>query len=207
MGRGGDGGSPSGDGSVLGPADASPIDCTDVVCHYVRSGAAGGGDGSGWSGAWTELPDQLERGHVYYVAAGDYPGYRFDDAAAGDEVITIVRATAGDHGDGDGWEEGFDGPAVFGPIEIVRPGYRLDGRGRGIRVRGAFEGTALVVSAGPQELRWLDIVRLVYPGGRETRAEGRLHVLQLADFVEPRCCDVRRERARGRAHRAHHGVV
>jgi hypothetical protein len=186
---GGDGGGGGNDGSNPGPADASPIDCTDVVCHYVRSGAAAGGDGSGWNGAWTELPDELERGHVYYVAAGDYPGYRFDDAASGDEVITVVRATAGDHGDGDGWEEAFDGPAVFGPIEIVRPGYRLDGRGRGIRVRGAFEGTTLVVSAGPQELRSLDIDGAFAADGDGQHVEGACTALDVSGAADVTIAD------------------
>jgi hypothetical protein len=44
------------------------------------------------------LPERLERGHVYYLAAGDDPGYRFDDPESGDQLITVVRATAADHG-------------------------------------------------------------------------------------------------------------
>jgi hypothetical protein len=145
------------DGAAPALPDAAPIDCMEVVCHYVRAGADGGGDGSSWSGAWQALPEELERGHVYYLAAGEYPGYRFDDAAEAELVITVVRATEADHGDGAGWEEGFAGRAVFGPIVLDEPFYRIDGRGRGLSVRGEFEGTAVVVSAGDQTLRSLDI--------------------------------------------------
>ena len=183
------GGGGDGDGSTPGPADASPIDCTEVVCHYVRAGADPGGDGSDWSQAFAELPDELERGQVYYLAPGDYPGYRFDDTASGDEVIAVVRATAGDHGDGAGGDDGFDGTASFGPVVVADPYYRIDGRGRGIRFRGPFEGTALVVSAGHQELRSLDIDGAFAADGEGQHVEGACTALEVSGAADVTIAD------------------
>jgi len=182
-----DGGGPTGDGSI-GLPDASPIDCAEVVCHYVRAGGAGG-DGSDWGGAFSQLPEALERGHVYYVAAGDYPGYRFDDPAAGDALITVVRATAGDHGDGAGWDDSFEGRALFGPIEVVEPGHRIDGRGRGIAVRAPFEGTAVVVSAGDQELRSLDIDGAFAADGAGNHTGGGCSALEVSGAADVTIAD------------------
>ena len=176
---GGDGGAPT-DSSSPGPIDASPIDCAEVDCHYVRAGADPGGDGAAWTSAWTELPDALERGHVYYLAAGDYPGYRFDDAASGEQEIALVRATAADHGDGAGWDDGFEGIARFGPVVIARPYHRIDGRGRGIAVRGPFEGTALVVTAGNVEVRSLDIDGAFAADGDGIHSDGACTALEVS---------------------------
>jgi len=189
-GGGGRDGGDRGDGSAPGTPDAGPpIDCSEVVCHYVRADGDPGGDGASWSGAWTELPAELERGHVYYLAAGDYPGHRFDDPADGDAVITVVRATAGDHGDGDGWDDGFDGRAVLGPVVIARPGYRLDGRGRGIAVRAPFEGAALVVSANDQVLRSLDIDGAFAADGDGHHAGGGCSALEVSGAADVTVAD------------------
>jgi len=174
---GGDGGAGR-DGSSSGPVDASVIDCSEVVCHYVRAGADG--DGAAWSSPFGELPDQLERGHVYYVAAGDYPGYRFDDPASGEQVIAVVRATAADHGDAAGWDDGFEGIARFAAIEVTTPYHRIDGRGRGIAVRGPFEGTAMVVSADDVEVRSLDIDGAFAADGSDKHADGACTALDVS---------------------------
>jgi hypothetical protein len=124
------------------------IEC-DGDCHYVREAASGDGSGSDWDNAMTALPDNLERGHVYYVAAGSYPGVTFDDPASGTEVIAVVKATAGDHGTETGWSAAYgEGRAVFGPVAFDAPTYVFDGRGgRGFEVVGEFEGTALTIGA------------------------------------------------------------
>jgi len=99
-------------------------DCPGQVCceecmtvgdiHYVRSSATGNDDGSDWTNAWNELPETLERGHTYYIADGNYPGYTFDDSEQGDEYIYIKKATADDHGTDDGWQDSYgDGVAEF----------------------------------------------------------------------------------------------
>lgn len=139
------------------PDQPAPVLCDEVVCHYVREAADAGGDGSDWARAWTALPDVLERGHVYFVGAGTYPAYTFDDPAVGTEPITVVRATLADHGAEGGWDGAFDGSAVFGPLEVEAPYTVVDGRGRGLVVRGTFEGTAVTVRSDDVELRSLDI--------------------------------------------------
>jgi len=93
--------------------------------HYIRSGAASGGDGSDWASAWQQLPLTLERGHTYYIADGTYPGYTFDDAENG-QYITIRKAinstlcnqlgkTAQDcRGTNKGWQDDYgDDQAIF----------------------------------------------------------------------------------------------
>lgn len=130
-GLGGHGGA----GGPQGPCDltTAPTTC-DGDCHYVWEGATGAATGSSWTDAWTTLPDALERGHVYFVAAGQYPAVTFDDDPSGAEVTTIKRATAADHGTDDGWTADLDsGPAVFDDPVIFRSSYwRFDGmRGQG----------------------------------------------------------------------------
>jgi hypothetical protein len=84
------------------------------MTHYIYSLAAGGNTGFDWSNAWTQLPPVLERGHTYYIADGDYPGYTFDDAEQGGEYIYIRKATLDEHGTDVGWQNEFgDGTAEF----------------------------------------------------------------------------------------------
>jgi hypothetical protein len=144
--------------AVPGAPDASPpVDCTMVTCRYIRADAPAGGDGTDWGRAWSALPDALDRGTLYYLAAGTYPGYTFDDAAAGTTPITVRAATASDHGAGGGWDDEFAGVAELGPVALVTPYHVLDGNGRNIRIRGAFEGTAMVISGDDQIVRSLDV--------------------------------------------------
>lgn len=177
-GGGGDGGPGSGDGAI-GAADAAPaVDCATVTCHHVRAGAPAGGDGAGWATAWGELPEALERGHVYYVAAGSYPGYTFDDAVDGDRAITVLRATAADHGAGDGWDAAYDGVARFGPSAITTGFHVLDGRGRGIVLDGAFEGTVLTIAGDDVTLRSLEVDGGFTRGGDDRHEAGACSLLE-----------------------------
>ncbi|MEZ4235618.1 MAG: right-handed parallel beta-helix repeat-containing protein [Myxococcota bacterium] len=131
-------------------------------------GGLPGGDGVDWSTAWTALPDALQAGHVYLLAAGDYPGRTFADAAAEDALVTVVRATAADHGTDAGWDASYDGTVGFGP-RAARPWLVLDGRGREVVVHGAFQGTAVTVRADDVVLRSLDIDgAFVETGGQHT---------------------------------------
>ncbi|MCE5228360.1 hypothetical protein LLG95_02025, partial [bacterium] len=49
--------------------------------YYVRSGA--GGNGADWANAYGSLPSTLQRGSVYYIAAGSYGSHEFNDAESG----------------------------------------------------------------------------------------------------------------------------
>lgn len=121
-------------------------------CVYVRAGARG--NGSSWSNALGRLPDGLQRGKTYFLAAGAYPGRTFADAAQGSTPITIKKATASDHGTNTGWSASFgSGKATFGSLRFQRPNYVLDGGdGRGLVVRGEFESVAIDVREGADNL-------------------------------------------------------
>lgn len=118
---------------LLGEASASPVDAP-VDAHYIRSDASGENNGSSWQDAWTSVPEDLERGHTYYVADGDYSKAFFDDAEEESEFIYLKKATPENHGSDAGWSNAYgDGQAVFaaedGTILIFRNGYYdLDGQ-------------------------------------------------------------------------------
>ena len=91
---------------------------------YVRAGATGTGSGTDWTNAYGTLPDPLVRGTTYYVADGSYAAYTFNDAASGTTAITVVKATAADHGTGTGWLATYgDGASTFASLRIVSTGY------------------------------------------------------------------------------------
>jgi hypothetical protein len=158
---GGSGGSTGGaapTGGSGGTGGAPPVVC-DATCHFVRAGATGSGDGSDWTNAWTELPTTLERGHRYYIADGSYPGYVFDDAVSGTDLITIRKATADDHGIDTGWDAGFgSGQAQLGPLEFSDPYYVLDGVvPAGFEIVGDFQGDVVSIGADSVTLRNADL--------------------------------------------------
>lgn len=98
--------------------------------RFVRAGATGRNDGSDWVNAYTQLPATLTRGDTYYVADGNYPSYRFDDA--GTIATTIKKATAAGHGTNSGWQATYgDGQAVFNaPIVFATDNWVFDGATR-----------------------------------------------------------------------------
>ncbi|MDZ7346334.1 MAG: hypothetical protein ONA69_06000, partial [candidate division KSB1 bacterium] len=99
-----------------------------TTTYYVRSGAAGKGDGSNWHDAFQQLPPQLTRGAIYYIASGSYPSYRFE-RCAGSEYLIIQKATREDHGTDEGWDPAYaEGPAVFSGWEILTSFIIIDGR-------------------------------------------------------------------------------
>lgn len=104
--------------------------------HYVRSGASGNRTGADWSNAYTTLPDVLVRGDVYYIGAGTYAGYTFNDAPSGTTPIIVKAATAADHGTGTGWSTAYVGEAKFntqsngGILTFNQPYYTVDGQYR-----------------------------------------------------------------------------
>ncbi|PCC71235.1 Right handed beta helix region [Nannocystis exedens] len=141
-------------GDDSGTTGAQPTACADD-CHYVRAGAAG--SGADWNDALPELPAELERGHIYFIAAGSYPAYLFDDAEAGDVVIRVLRASADDHGTDVGWDPAFAaGEAVFGELRFTSGRYEFDGRDA-TRIVGGFEGTVVDIAAPAVQFRRSDV--------------------------------------------------
>jgi hypothetical protein len=161
---GGSGGSSAGTAGSAG----APTACAGN-CRYVRSGATGSGDGSSWDDAFTELPAALARGESYFVAAGEYAAYTFDDAEAGTTRIRVLRATSADHGDGDGWLDAYaEGEAVFGELEFETGAYDFDGRGA-TRAVGSFAGTVVRIGGSSVDFRGVDVDgALAMTGGEHT---------------------------------------
>src|SRR5689334_14196824 len=80
--------------------------------HYVLSSAKGSGDGSDWVNACTSFTgscavSSLVRGDTYYVGTGSYSVATFNRATSGTSLITILGATASDHGTSTGWDSSF----------------------------------------------------------------------------------------------------
>ena len=95
---------------------------------YVRPGGGGTRDGATWASALNGLPQDLERGTVYWLGAGQYASYTFDDRARGPSDITVRKATAQAHGTDTGWSAAYGrGQAVFGPLRFEGSQYTLDG--------------------------------------------------------------------------------
>jgi len=121
-------------------------DCGTVTCYCVSSAAAGRGDGTNWTNAFTALPEELERGAVYLVADGSYPDYTFDDPVIEDRWITVLKATGADHGTDVGWEAGLgDGAAEIGPVAFHTSFHVFDGKTGGGR-GGYRAGHGFVIS-------------------------------------------------------------
>jgi len=150
-------GSTSGDGNSTGEEE-EPFEC-EGNCHYVREAADGAADGSSWEDAWNELPEELERGQIYLIAAGDYSARTLDDPAAGDATIMIRRATRNHHGTDVGWHDEYaDGPASFGPLAFQSPLWIFDGAfSRGFEVVGEFQGTAVDIGGDNVVFRNVDV--------------------------------------------------
>jgi hypothetical protein len=96
--------------------------------HYVRAGASGTGSGLDWANACADFSGScaigsLTRGDTYYVAAGTYAGHSWNRATSGTLVITIKRATIGDHGTDTGWNAAYDGQVNWGYSQNVSTGY------------------------------------------------------------------------------------
>jgi hypothetical protein len=102
----------------------------EAANHYVRAGASGSANGNDWTNAYTSLPAALTRGDTYYVAAGTYPAYTFDDAESGTSIITIKKATATDHGTDLGWQATYGtGQSIFNSVlRFDRGNYIFDGQ-------------------------------------------------------------------------------
>lgn len=121
--------------------------------RYVRPGGGGAKDGSDWANAFSGLPSSLERDTVYWLGAGSYGSYRFDDGANGSAGITVRKATASAHGSNTGWNAAYgSGQAVFGPLHFSGNRYTLDGgEPNGIKTVGQM-GTESVAYIGGSQI-------------------------------------------------------
>jgi len=104
---------------------------------YVRPPGTqyGIGDGSDWTNAFSDLPDDLVRDAKYYVASGIYHTgssdvyHIFNDAEQGILYIGIIKATADDHGTEIGWQDSFgQDTAQLGSIQFITGYYEIDGQ-------------------------------------------------------------------------------
>ena len=98
--------------------------------HYIRDG--GSGDGSTWTAALDDLPNNFIRGDTYYVADGAYGSHTFDTAASGALYVYIKKAISSDHGTETGWVSTYgDGSATFTPSFSFETDYwSIDGQTR-----------------------------------------------------------------------------
>ena len=140
----------------------------DAANRYVRSGASGAANGSDWTNAYPSLPATLTRGDTYYVAAGNYSGYRFGTATSGTALVTIKKATAADHGTDTGWNNAFGtGQALFtGRWDIGMSNILIDGQtgggpgswttGFGFKVLNTGNDTVIDVSGDNVTLRHIE---------------------------------------------------
>lgn len=95
---------------------------------YVHPEATGTRSGSDWTNAFTTLPSVLIRGDTYYLAAGTYPSYIFDDPLQESLTITIRKATIANHGTNLGWDSRFaSSPARIGAVTFQTGHYIIDG--------------------------------------------------------------------------------
>jgi hypothetical protein len=116
----------------LDPTPTDQFSCGDgdpaMSARYVRAGAQGSGTGTDWRNAYRALPAALTRGYTYYVADGNYADYNFDDAESGSAVITLKKATAGEHGTDEGWAPAYGlGTARFTGLSFATGHYVIDG--------------------------------------------------------------------------------
>ncbi len=115
-----------GSGVVLAATGAGTVPQGTGPFFYIRQG--GSGNGSDWSNAMGDLPSTFQRGATYYVAAGTYGGHSFDTPASGSQWITVKRATRSEHGTSTGWQDAYDGTALFTEgFQFTTPYWNIDG--------------------------------------------------------------------------------
>ena len=138
--------------------------------RYVRPGGGGTRDGSDWANAFNGLPPVLERDTVYWLGAGNYGSYTFDDGASGQLGITLRKATTAAHGSDTGWSAAYgSGQAVFGPLRFDGSRYTLDGgEPNGLRTVGQT-GTDTTVHVGGSQI----VLRHVEINGGLQKSNGK----------------------------------
>jgi hypothetical protein len=115
---------------------AGSVEEASAQTYYIRppGGNYGSENGSSWTNAYDGWPSTtaFDRGAVYYVADGTYPGYTFKKPASGAETITIKKATVADHGTDSGWTASMgDGEAfITSNLSFTTPYWVFDGQVR-----------------------------------------------------------------------------
>ena len=93
----------------------------------VKQTATGAGTGADWSNA-LGANFTPARGNIYYLADGTYGGKSWTTATSGTTLITIRKATAGDHFTETGWTAADgDGAASFTSWDISSSNWLFDG--------------------------------------------------------------------------------
>ncbi len=107
-----------------------------AASYYIRAGATGNASGSNWTDAFPDFAaagldgeaSVSARGNVYYVAAGLYGDISLDNDVQGDQLITIRKATANDHGTASDWDPSYAQQAWFSSIAFRSQYWVFDGR-------------------------------------------------------------------------------
>ncbi len=111
----------------------------------VRPGATGANNGTNWTDAFSQIPENPVRGTTYYLAGGNYGVFAGITANAGTATITLKKATDSVHGTNIGWQPQYEtGQAVFSGITlssdywVIDGAYRTDLRsGHGIAIKNS----------------------------------------------------------------------
>ena len=98
--------------------------------YYISPNGSAGNTGGDWNDALRNIPLTLDRGATYYIAAGSYSSYVFQDTPSGTEYITLKKATEADHGTSTGWQSAYgSNAAIFAGFLFNNASYiNLDGQ-------------------------------------------------------------------------------
>lgn len=148
------------------------------------------GDGSSWScasgagqtGARKGMPSTLVRGNIYFIAAGSYGSYTWDDAHSGSTYIYVKKATSSAHGPSSGWSDGFaSGQAVFSRWIFRKGYYDIDGvtgggptnwtAGHGIKILAGGDDGIIDCNAFDADYLYIRHIEVTTTLGRSSRYE------------------------------------
>lgn len=108
--------------------------CFGAANHYIRTGAAGTGDGANWTNAYASFAAAASagytRGDTYFVAGGTYAeNVYINPTLSGVLVITVKKATVADHGTSTGWADSYGTTVatINGNVEINKGYIVFDG--------------------------------------------------------------------------------
>ena len=111
-----------------------------ITTVYINGSGDSANGGTSWADALDTLPAVLTRGATYYIGAGNFGAYTFDDAQD-TNTITIQKATLTDHGSDTGWDQAYAGLAQWGNLRFLSTSY--------IDFLGASVGQTLIRHNGP----------------------------------------------------------
>ena len=115
--------------------------CDGAGNCYIYAGATGAGTGTSWANAYKGFgtgagqvnPAKMQRGAVYWIAAGSYSAQTFNTPANGTQTITIEGALPSSHGPATDWNDSYAGTAVFGgsTTNVLTDYWVFEGQTRG----------------------------------------------------------------------------